>query len=56
MSSENHAGTQQKSYRIMKVKIFSTLDKAKPTHPPQKMQVLNVAMIKRQAVQMTELT
>jgi hypothetical protein len=49
----NNAGNKQKSYKIMKMKMFATLDKANPDKG--KIRGSNWATVKHTTVQVTRL-
>jgi hypothetical protein len=48
----NYAGSKQKSYEIMTVKMFETLDKAEPN--TQNIRGLNLAAVKRTTAQVSK--
>jgi len=48
---QNYAGSQQKSFKIMTVKMLTTLDKAKPN--TRSIRGLNLAVVKHMIVHMS---
>jgi hypothetical protein len=48
---QNYAGSKQKSYEIMTVKMLTTLDKVKPS--TGSVRGLNLAVVKHMIVQMS---
>jgi hypothetical protein len=51
--SQNYAGSKQKSYKIIIIQMFATLDKAKPNR--ENIRGENLAAVKRTTVQVTKL-
>jgi hypothetical protein len=51
---QNHAGNKQKSSKIMKMKMFATVDKAKPD--TENIRGLNLAAVMCMIVQVTRLS